>query len=506
MRTSGILMPIFSLPSKYGIGTLGKEAYNFVDFLKKSGQTYWQILPIGTTSFGDSPYQSFSAYAGNPYFIDLEELVKQGLLTKNEIEGFKWGTDSSKVDYELMYKSRFSVLRLAFERFKTAPPTDFEKFKNNNHSWLHDYAIFSALKDFHNGASFDIWEEDFKLKKPEAITRAETELKEEINFYKFMQYHFYRQWEALKSYANENGIYIIGDIPIYVAADSADVWSAPEQFQLDENLSPKAVAGCPPDAFCIEGQLWGNPLYDWDYMKKDNYSWWINRIAHSSKLYDVVRIDHFRAFSAYYSIPFGEKNAVNGKWIKGPQKSLFKAINKEFDELNIIAEDLGTIDEDVRELLKFTKYPGMKVLQFAFSPQSESSYLPHNIGKECVVYTGTHDNDTAIGYMKEAPSDEVEFMREYLRIGENDSFNWSLIKAAMATNADTAILQMQDFLGLDNSARINKPSTLGDNWQWRIREGCLNDWLAKIIYDCTKTYFRLPPKIENKQSKKSQLA
>ncbi len=501
MRTSGILMPIFSLPSKYGIGTLGKKAYNFVDFLKKSGQTYWQILPIGTTSFGDSPYQSFSAYAGNPYFIDLEMLIEIGLLTKTEVEGFEWGDDASKVDYEIMYKSRYNVLRLAFERFKSAPPNDFNDFKTDNHNWLHDYALFSALKDYHNGASFDVWEEDFKLRKPEAITRAETQLADNIEFYKMLQYFFSKQWFKLKEYANENGIYIIGDIPIYVAADSADVWSAPEQFQLNKDLTPKAVAGCPPDAFSEDGQLWGNPLYDWDYMKKDGYSWWVNRIAYSVKLYDMVRIDHFRAFSAYYSIPYGDETAANGKWVKGPQKSLFEVLNQNLGKLNIIAEDLGTIDEDVRELLKFTKYPGMKVLQFAFSPDAESSYLPHNIGKDCVVYTGTHDNDTAIGYMQEADSAEVEFMREYLRIDETDSFNWSLIKAAMSTSADTVILQMQDFLGLDNTARINKPSTIGNNWKWRIGEGCLNDWLAQIIYDCTKTYFRLP-KTKNQYRKR----
>lgn len=485
-------MPIFSLPSKYGIGTLGKEAYNFVDFLKKSGQTYWQILPIGTTSFGDSPYQSFSAYAGNPYFIDLEMLIEDGLITKAEVEDFEWGKDESRVDYEVMYNSRYKVLRKAHKKFKTSPPSDFNKFKTDNADWLHNYALFSALKDYHNGASFDMWEEGFKARNPEYISRAVKELSDDIDFYETLQYLFSAQWFKLKEYANKNGIYIIGDIPIYVAADSADVWSAPEQFQLDKNLYPKAVAGCPPDAFSDDGQLWGNPLYNWNYMKKDGYSWWVRRIAYSAKLYDMVRIDHFRAFSAYYSIPYGDKTAQNGKWKKGPGKSLFETLNKALGELNIIAEDLGTIDEDVRKLLKFTGFPGMKVLQFAFNKQEESSYLPHNIVKECVVYTGTHDNDTAIGYMLEAETEEVEYMREYLRIDESDSFNWSLIKAAMATRADTVILQMQDFLGLDNTARINKPSTIGDNWQWRISADCINDWLAKIIYDCTKTYFRLP--------------
>lgn len=492
MRSSGILMPIFSLPSKYGIGTLGEEAYKFIDFLKKSGQTYWQILPIGSTGFGDSPYQSFSAYAGNPYFIDLDFLINDGLLNKKDVENIKWYEEPDKVNYEILYKSRYQVLRKAYEKFRISPPPDFEKFKSENDYWLKNYAMYSAIKDCHNGMPFYMWEDGYKFRNNEFIKKTETDLSEEIGFYEMLQYLFSAQWFKLKEYANRNGIKIIGDIPIYVAADSADVWGEPEQFMLDKDLQPYAVAGCPPDAFSDEGQLWGNPLYDWKYMENDGFKWWINRMAYSSRLYDIIRIDHFRAFSAFYSIPYGEKTAVNGKWIKGPSKRLFTALEKSLGKLNIIAEDLGTIDDEVRELLNFTKYPGMKVLQFAFTPDTESSYLPHNIIKNCVVYTGTHDNDTAVGFMKDAESSQVKFMREYLRIDDSDSFNWSLIKAAMATSADTVILQMQDFLGLDNSARINIPSTLGGNWQWRISENCCNDWLAKIIYDCTNIYFRLP--------------
>lgn len=502
MRTSGILMPIFSLPSKYGIGTFGKEAYNFIDFLKKSGQTYWQILPIGTTSFGDSPYQSFSSYAGNPYFIDLEILCDAGYLNTEEIEGFDWGDRTDRVDYEKIYNSRYKVLKTAYNRFKYTSEKNagYKHFLEKNSFWLEDYALFCAIKNLHGGASFDLWDTGYKTREAKTINKAKTDLCEEIDFYRFIQYHFFLQWEALKAYANENGIYIIGDIPIYVAFDSADVWSSPEQFLLNSDLLPTSVAGCPPDAFCDDGQLWGNPLYNWDYMKKNNYDWWIRRIGFATQLYDVVRIDHFRAFSAFYSIPYGDKTAVNGIWKKGPGKELFKVLNKALGKLNIIAEDLGTIDEDVRNLLKFTGYPGMKVLQFAFNPDSESSYLPHNIGTDCVVYTGTHDNDTAVGYMEDADSNEVKYMREYLRIDESDSFNWSLIKAAMATPAETVILQMQDFLGLDNSARINKPSTIGDNWQWRITEGCINDWLAEIIYNCTKIYYRLPQAKKNTEN------
>lgn len=492
MRASGILMPIFSLPSKYGIGTLGKEAYGFVDFLKKSGQTYWQILPLGVTSFGDSPYQSFSAYAGNPYFIDLDLLVEDGLLDEQSIKSLKWGDNISKIDYELMYTNRYSVLKKAYESFKKKIPADFAEFETENGYWLEDYALFMAIKNANAGASFNKWSDGLKFANSTYINSAKIELCEEIKFQKMMQYLFSKQWKILKAYANKNGIKIIGDIPIYVAYDSADVWQAHKQFLLDDDLNPVAVAGCPPDAFSAEGQLWGNPLYNWDEMKKNGYSWWLKRIAYASTLYDVVRIDHFRGFSAYFSIPFGAKNAVTGKWVKGPGKDFFKVAEQKLGKLSIIAEDLGTIDDDVRDLLEFTAFPGMKVLQFAFSPDCESSYLPHNIPKNCVVYTGTHDNDTAVGYMKEQNPAEVKYMRDYLRIGENESFNWGLIKSAMATAGDTVILQMQDFLGLDNSARINTPSTMGNNWQWRISPGCTNDWLANIIFDATKIYCRLP--------------
>ncbi len=495
MRTSGILMPVFSLPSKYGIGTLGKAAYDFVDFLKKSGQSHWQILPLGVTGYGDSPYQCFSAYAGNPYFIDLEELVEDKLLTFREIEALDWGEDNNRVDYSVMYISRYKALRIAYTRFKQNQPEDFDGFIAENSFWLEDYALYSAIKESLGGVSVKDWNDGYKTREPEYIEKAKTELSDEIGFHKMLQYLFSKQWFALKKYANENGIGIIGDIPIYVAFDSADVWSEPEQFLLDEKLLPKAVAGCPPDGFCPDGQLWGNPLYDWDYMQNDGFNWWIKRIEYSSKLYDMVRIDHFRAFAAFYSIPYGSKTAANGKWVKGPEKALFEAINKKLGKLNIIAEDLGSIDEPVRKLLQFTGFPGMKVLQFAFGSDSENEYLPHNItDRNCIVYTGTHDNDTAIGYMKEAPKAELEFAKKYLNLGEAQSFNWALIKAAMATPANWSIFQMQDFLGLDNSARINAPSTLGDNWRWRIDSACLNDWLAKIIYDTTSVYGRLPKK------------
>ena len=491
MRTSGVLMPIFSLSSKYGIGTLGKAAFDFVDFLKNAGQSYWQILPTGVTGFGDSPYQSISAFAGNPYFIDLDLLIEDGYITKADVDALEWGEDYSKVDYEQMFSSKYKILRTAYKSFVKKIPSDFEKFKEENSFWLEDFALYSAIKAYHNGASFDTWEKGYLKREDQYIKKAETEFAHDIGFYKFVQYIFNKQWQSLKEYANKNGIGIIGDIPIYVALDSADVWSCPEQFQLDKDYTPKAVAGCPPDAFSDDGQLWGNPLYDWDYMQKDGFSWWIKRIKHCSKLFDVVRIDHFRAFSAYYSIPYGDENAKNGAWKKCPGKALFDTLKEKLGKLNIIAEDLGTIDDDVRALLKYTGFPGMKVLQFAFDPESESSYLPHNIDKNCVVYTGTHDNDTIVGFMKSISPTQLKFVKEYLRIDDNDSYNWAFIKAAMATCGDTVIFQMQDFLGLDNTARINTPSTNDNNWKWRIGEGCINDWLAQIIYDVTKLYYRL---------------
>ena len=492
MRSSGILMPIFSLPSNYGIGTLGKEAYNFVDFLKKAGQTYWQVLPIGVTGFGDSPYQSISAFAGNPYFIDLDFLIRDGFLNQEDVNALEFCKDDCKIDYELMYVNRYKILRKCFDVFKKKIPSDFEEFKCFNSFWLEDYALFCTIKDIHSGASFDIWDEAYKKRDCKYIEKIKIEFAEDVLFYQMLQYFFYKQWLNLKNYANENGIKIIGDIPIYVAYDSVDVWSNSNQFKLNSELKPKMVAGVPPDAFSKDGQLWGNPLYDWRVMKNDGYAWWINRIKQCSLLFDVLRIDHFRAFSAYFAIPANEKNAKNGKWIKGPKKEFFKTIENKLGKLNIIAEDLGIIDDEVRNLLKFTGFPGMKILQFAFDETAESSYLPHNIEKNCVVYTGTHDNDTAIGFMEDGPENQVKFMKKYLQISDNDSFNWSLIKSAMATAGDTVILQMQDFLGLDNSARINTPSTSNGNWQWRIGKGCLNDWLASIIYDCTATYFRLP--------------
>ncbi len=493
MRTSGILMPIFSLPSEYGIGTLGKEAYRFVDFLKKSGQRWWQVLPVGPTGFGDSPYQSFSVMAGNPYFIDLDILCEQKWLTREELAETGRGKDTV-IDYGELYRTRFPLLRKAHARFRATRSTEYEVFCRFHHKWLDDYALFMAIKDSLNGCSFDCWPDALKTREPQALADAKERLAESVDFYKTLQFFFYRQWNALKTYANKNGVYLIGDTPIYAAYDSADVWANPQLFLLDDDLSPTAVAGCPPDVFSDDGQLWGNPLYRWDVMKKDRYGWWQMRFRQAFVLFDRLRIDHFRAYSAYYSIPYGDPNAKRGQWVKGPGEDFFRVMREDLGETDIIAEDLGTLDDDVRELLTATGFPGMKVLQFAFDPDAESDYLPHNVIRNCVVYTGTHDNDTAVGWAKDGGPDAVKYARAYLRIDENDSFNWGMISAAMATPAETVILQMQDFLGLDNEARINTPSTASGNWCWRINHSCINDWLANIIYETTARYRRLPKK------------
>ena len=494
MRTSGILMHISSLPSPYGIGTFGKEAYRFADFLKKAGQSYWQILPICPTSFGDSPYQSFSAYALNPYFIDLDMLCEDGLLEREEFVDLNWGDNFSKVDYAALYKNRFTVLRKAYDRFKKALPADYDAFCKENEDWLDDFALFMSLKDLHGGEMWTKWEKPFRMRDEVAIKAAKERLADDIGFYKMQQYFCFTQWKALKDYVNSLGIKIIGDMPIYVSGDSADVWALPRQFMLDKEGKPVEVAGCPPDGFSADGQLWGNPLYDWDYMEKDNYNWWCRRIHSAFKIYDTLRIDHFRGFESYYCIPAKDKTAKNGHWRKGPGMKLFNRVKEVYGDLPIIAEDLGFLTEEVRKLLKDSGYPGMKVLQFAFDSREESDYLPHLYGKNCVVYTGTHDNDTIIGWTKTASKSDVEYAKKYMRINGAEGFNWGMMKVAWASPADTAIMMMQDFMGLDSEARMNEPSTIGNNWQWRIDGTCINDWLAQIIYENTEIYCRLPNK------------
>lgn len=492
MRRNGMLLPIASLPSPYGIGGFSKEAYEFIDLLEETGQKLWQILPLGPTSYGDSPYQSFSTFAGNPYFIDLDTLAEKGWLTKEACEASDYGDNESYIDYGKIYNSRFVLLKQAFLNSDILSDEKFTEFCKDNQHWLPDYALYMALKNQNDGKSWIEWEEEIRLRKPEAVEYYKKELEEECNFYEFLQYEFHEQWTKVKEYAHEKGIQIVGDVPIYVAFDSADTWANPELFQLDEKNLPLGVAGCPPDAFSATGQLWGNPLYNWAYHKKTGYDWWLKRIAYCFDLYDIVRIDHFRGFDEYYSIPYGDETAVNGHWEKGPGMDLFDTVKEKLGELDIIAEDLGFLTESVFQLLKDSGYPGMKVLQFAFDPSEDSDYLTYKYQRNCVVYTGTHDNDTTAGWFEKLSDGDKEVALRYMNsfYTPKEEQHWDLIALAMRSTADTCIIPVQDFLGLGSEARINMPSTLGDNWKWRMTKGAFSEELKEKIRRMTKLYGR----------------
>jgi 4-alpha-glucanotransferase len=505
-RKCGVLLPISSLSSPYGIGCFSEEAYRFVDFLEKAGQSYWQILPLGQTGYGDSPYQSVSTFAGNPYFIDLCQLIEKGYLSKEEVDARDFGSDSMYVDYEKQYQNRYELLRIAYQR---SPYSDlgekklseaelkerqnFQDFIIQNRFWLEDYALYCAIKEANEKKSYAEWQDKLRLRNTRALHQIGEKLAEEIRFYQFLQYLFEEQYMKLKKYANEKGIEIIGDMPIYVAEDSADVWSHPELFDLDKDLKPHAVAGCPPDGFSPTGQLWGNPLYDWDYHKKTGYKWWISRIEHAFHLYDVVRIDHFRGFDAYYTIPYGNETAEKGSWMDGPGYALFETVEKALGKRKIIAEDLGFLTDSVYELVEKTGYPGMKVLQFAFDESESSEYLPYQYPRNCVVYTGTHDNETLYGWYSHTNGHEREFVNNYAMIGHEMGACWQMIRCIFGSVADTAIVPLQDYLNLDNHARINQPSTLGgQNWKWRMNKGQMSDELARDMQILARTYGRAP--------------
>lgn len=495
MRGSGILLPIASLPSRYGIGCFSKEAYEFVDQLKEAGQKFWQILPLGPTGYGDSPYQSFSTFAGNPYFIDLQSLIEEGYLTMEECDACDFGADSQCIDYGLIYQSRFKVLRIAYERWrneKKDSDKEYVSFKEASKEWLPDYALYMAVKASFGGASYKEWDDDIRLRNDEAMSTYKMKYQGEVQFFEFQQYMFFKQWKKLKTYANEQGIKIIGDIPIYVAYDSADSWANPKLFQFDENNTPVAVAGCPPDAFAATGQLWGNPLYDWEYHKRTGYDWWIRRIKHCFQLYDVVRVDHFRGFDEYYAIPYGEATAENGVWVKGPGYEIFRVMEERLGKLNIIAEDLGFLTNSVMDLVRRTGYPGMKVLQFAFDSRETSDYLPHNYEKNCIVYTGTHDNDTVQGWFHTICEQDRKYAMEYINVHEDEveDINWAFIRLAMSCVANLCIIPMQDYLGLGKDARINMPSTLGQNWTWRMTKEEFTEEIRQKIKKMTKLYAR----------------
>ena len=489
MRRSGVLLPVTSLPSRFGIGTFSKEAYAFVDFLKEAGQKLWQILPLGPTGYGDSPYQAFSTFAGNPYLIDLEELIENGWLTEEECENTDWGGSKSYVDYEKMYQGRFPLLRKAYHNSHIAENAEFIAFCEENDWWLSDYALFMAIKDSQGGASFLEWDAPLKLREPEAIRRCRHELSDEICFWQFLQYLFAKQWQALKAYANGKGISIIGDNPIYVALDSADTWSHPELFQLSEGCVPKAVAGVPPDAFSATGQLWGNPLYDWKYHKKTNYEWWMERFKTQFLLSDIVRIDHFRGLESYWEIPADSETALNGKWVDGPKDEFFEVLIKTFgEEPPIIAEDLGIITDDVRALRDKFGLPGMKILQFAFEDE-DSNYLPYNQPYNCVCYTGTHDNDTTTGWYATASEKARDKVRRYMNT-DASQVSWDFIRTCFGSPARFAIIPVQDLFCQGSDCRMNTPGKADGNWAYRMKKELLTSDVAKRLYDVTKLYGR----------------
>lgn len=489
-------MHISSLPSKYGIGCFSREAYDFVDWLKEAGQTYWQILPLGPTSYGDSPYQSFSTFAGNPYFISLETLIEEGVLKEEECEEADFKAKDQDINYQKLYEQRYPLLRKAYERSNISENPDYQKFAADNQWWLSDYALFMAVKDRFGGRPWTEWAEDIRLRWGFAMDYYRRELYFDIEFQQYLQFKFYQQWRALKAYANEKGIKFIGDIPIYVAMDSADVWAHPELFQLDEQNVPTAVAGCPPDGFSATGQLWGNPLYRWDYHKSTGYEWWVSRLRHCFQLYDVVRIDHFRGFDEYYVIPYGEESAIRGSWEKGPGMELFRRAEQCLGWHEVIAEDLGYVTDSVRQLVKDSGFPGMKVLEFAFDSRDSGSandYLPHNYTENSVAYTGTHDNETIVGWFDSITEEERKMARLYLcdRYTPQNELYKTFISLVMRSSAKTCIIPMQDYLGYDNSCRMNKPSTVGTNWRWRLTKKELTDELQKEILSVTKRYGRM---------------
>lgn len=511
-RNAGILMPVSSLPSPYGIGTFGKDAYDFVTFVKECNHKYWQVLPLGPTTYGDSPYQSYSAFAGNPYFVDLDMLIEAGFLLKSEVISRDWGDgivpvnvseddavngrfgtyrdgnigDERYVSYEKIYNNRFDILRIAYNRFKAACAESkktlakglplykqFDNFVKDNADWLEDYALFMALKSHFNNVSWGEWETDIKFRKPEAMSRYEEQLSDDIGYWKFIQFEFYLQWNALKQYANSNGIEIIGDIPIYMGYDSVDVWANQGEFQLDENLTPIKVAGVPPDAFSDAGQKWGNPLYDYDKMEANGFSWWRKRMAASAKLYDVIRIDHFIGIVKYYTIPADMPDARQGEYRQGPGQKLLDVINESIGDKKTIAEDLGVEVPEVAKILKENGYPGMKVLEFAFGGDRKNPHLPYNYTQNLVCYGGTHDNETLLGFFEDRGDWELGYAYDYLDTRDKGRMVDQVFRAAYSSVAVLTVFAVQDILKLGNWARMNLPSSMGNNWKWRMQKGQL---------------------------------
>ena len=492
MRKSGILMHISSLPGPYGVGSMGASAYAFVDFLVAAGQRCWQILPLSPTGYGDSPYQSFSTFAGNHYLIDLDTLVSEGLLMPGELDGIDWGSDPGRVDYGKLYNERSRLLKIAFSRFEEND--EFREFVRENSAWLEDYALFMAIKEHFRGRDWQSWSVSLLMRLRPVMDAYREELKDAIRFQYFVQYKFFAQWRALRRYANERGIKIIGDVPIYVPLDSADVWANPELFQLDASRRPTVVAGCPPDGFSADGQLWGNPIYDWEKMHAERYHWWIRRMKAAARMYDVVRFDHFRGFESYWAVPAGAKTAASGAWRKGPGMDFVGAIKRALPELPIIAEDLGFVTPEVKKLLSDSGYPGMKVMEFAFDTREPSAkdYLPHTYPANSVVYSGTHDNLTLKQWFQEAEPEDVENAIGYLGLNEHEGYIWGMIRGAMGSVSELCIIQMQDYLEIGAEGRMNHPGTLTSaNWTWRAKDGFMTPELAQKIRSLTARYGRI---------------
>lgn len=500
-RQSGVLMHISSLPGKYGIGSFGQSAYDFVDFLVRTKQRYWQILPLGTTSYGDSPYQSFSAFAGNTYFIDFDILIEEGLLNEADVKGADFGDDPRKVDYAKIFDARRPIMEKAVARFLKADDlSDYESFVEQNAAWLEVFAEYMAIKEHFDNLAWTEWpDEAIHRREPASLASYREKLADKLTYHRVTQYLFFKQWLRLKAYANEHHIEIVGDMPIYVAADSADVWAQPHFFKTDAVGKPTCVAGCPPDEFSETGQLWGNPIYDWEAMDKDGYAWWIERLRESFKIYDIVRIDHFRGFESYWEVPSGSETSASGKWVKGPDYKLFAAVKEALGDLNIIAEDLGFMTDEVIELRERTGFPGMKILQFAFNPDDESIDSPHLAPNNSVMYTGTHDNNTVLGWYKDEIDDATrQYMAQYTNRKEYETVPHAMLRTIFASVSFMAIATMQDLLELDSAARMNYPSTIGGNWTWRMTAEELNPIVEGELYSLTKTYRRMNTDLINK--------
>ena len=500
-RQSGVLMHISSLPGKYGIGSFGQSAYDFVDFLVRTKQRYWQILPLGTTSYGDSPYQSFSAFAGNTYFIDFDILIEEGLLNESDVKGADFGDDPRKVDYAKIFDARRPIMEKAVARFLKADDlSDYESFVEENAAWLEVFAEYMAIKEHFDNLAWTEWpDEAIRRREAASLASYREKLADKLTYHRVTQYLFFKQWLRLKAYANEHHIEIVGDMPIYVAADSADVWAQPHFFKTDAVGKPTCVAGCPPDEFSETGQLWGNPIYDWEAMDKDGYAWWIERLRESFKIYDIVRIDHFRGFESYWEVPAGSETSASGKWVKGPDYKLFAAVKEALGDLNIIAEDLGFMTDEVIELRERTGFPGMKILQFAFNPDDESIDSPHLAPNNSVMYTGTHDNNTVLGWYKDEIDDATrQYMAQYTNRKEYETVPHAMLRTIFASVSFMAIATMQDLLELDSAARMNYPSTIGGNWTWRMTAEELNPIVEGELYSLTKTYRRMNTDLINK--------